>query len=108
MKLSKERQKKWKHFIATLKANLPTDKPVIVRTKKIKNDLGYLINERDHYLIVICSTTTWDERVDALIHEYAHALDHEGVKHGVLKERTHSETWGIHYAKCYSLLFDRE
>lgn len=106
-KLNDDQKRRWKKWINRLKTELPTDKPVVIRTQKIStNDLGFFSNEPDHYYIAISKTSSWNERVDTLIHEYAHALDHEGVTAGLLKEKHHSESWGIYYAKCYSLLFD--
>lgn len=113
MKLTTKQRKRWTKYINLLKTHLPADKPVVIRTQprlsyEGKAVLGTMENTAKKYIILINREATWDEKVDILIHEYAHVLDHEGVKAGVIKQRPHGPSWGLRYQECYELLFDRE
>lgn len=48
--------------------------------------------------IVIDETNTKPETIDTLIHEWAHAMCGEDL--------THSDSWGVNFAKCYRAFHD--
>ena len=54
-------------------------------------------------MIQISSELSYLARVDALIHEYAHALD-DVHRHGGDHDKEHGKDWGILYGEVYRAL----
>lgn len=111
MKLSKRQRKLWQYTIHQLKKNFSPGIPVEVRTVTLKGldaecegvmKLGRLVK----IVIHISSKGTWKSKYDALMHEWAHAMEWEANWTDTSPKEEHGETWGVWYAKIYRHLVD--
>jgi len=110
MKLSKRRHRLWRYMIHQLRKNFNPGVPVKVRTSPLLDDgdsdgvikLGRLVK----VIIRIDSKSTWTERSDSLVHEWAHAMEWEANWADDGPKEEHGATWGVWYAKIYQHLFD--
>jgi hypothetical protein len=111
MKLSKRRHKLWRYKINQLRKHFNPGVPVEVRTRPMNCEadcdgvikLGRLVK----VVIRINSKSTWMERSDSLVHEWAHAMEWEANWSDESPKLDHGETWGVWYAaKIYQHLFD--
>lgn len=97
-----------------IRENVDTEYPVRVRTVKpnpqIKkmNALGYcyLANERKpvaqrYFVIVIPRTTSADDVVELLVHEWAHCMSWDDPGDG-----DHGAKWAKAYSQLYQLIID--
>lgn len=91
----------FRRFVGALRSRCPIDAEIRVSRRKnlhLQNHPmnGCILSENIGGLrfvtILICEESTQEETIDALIHEWAHALS---------DDMTHSRKWGIAYAKCY-------
>ena len=98
MALTPAQKGRWRHFIDALRAQLPPSKRLEIDTGKAGADHAACIFYPDHIKILIGQHLSWDARVDALVHEWAHALD--GPDHCM----EHGPSWGKHFARCYKVI----
>ena len=91
---------KWRKLLYWLRKTFPTDYPITVRCKdKITkdNDLGMCIQFDDNSIrIDISNKQCFNLKVDALLHEWAHALtiDSKNIDE-------HGDDWGKTYSRIY-------
>lgn len=110
MKLSKRRHRLWRYWIRALRKHLNPGVPVEVRTIKMAGHgdsdgvvkLGRLVK----IVISVSNTSTWQERKDTLIHEWAHSMEWSAHWFDDSPKKEHGETWGVWYAKAYELITD--
>ena len=100
--LTKYQRRRWNHTIKELKRRLPCHYPVSIRITNCENS-GLYWREGRKLLINISRQQTYGQKLDALIHEYAHALDRADLK---AASDEHNEAWGVYYAKCYKVVVD--
>jgi hypothetical protein len=93
MKLTVNQQ--WRKTIAWLKRNFPAQRPVYVKSKSIKKFHGLTDLITGYFLIEISRKQSYELRVDALLHEWAHCLTWFSAE----ETAEHSAEWGIDYAK---------
>ncbi len=99
MKLTAKQRKSWRRYIAALRRQYPACYPVTVRTVRTpKNICGDTGHANRRIVIRISNRLTYVERVDCLVHEWAHALDRYWQRP---EEHWHDEQWGMWYSKCY-------
>ena len=103
-RLSKSERQEWLLIIRKLKEALPLGEKVEVRTLPIKTLSGYCTKSSDGWSIVISSYLDFNGRIDALEHEYAHALDDNPDRGNFHKE--HGASWGIKFSKCHRVVRD--
>ena len=102
-KLSKKQRQRWSHYICALKNSLPTVYPVSVRTCDLADfgDATLVTKGRcKGFEIRISNRLSWHERVETLIHEFAHCLDWSH-RHDADHAEHHDESWGVWYSKTY-------
>lgn len=97
---------RWARCIAALRKELPPPYPVRVRTVR-QLDFGTLSLEREngkrYFDLRISCIATFTERLDALKHEWAHALCPTGWNDDSERDE-HDEAWGIWYARAYQVV----
>jgi len=105
MRLARWQQYHWKAYITELQKrdDCKCTHPVKVRTLKFTGDwkdchggITEPTRKKPYWLIEVGAHLNYEQRVDYLIHEWAHCLD--GPKH---TRDPHSETWGV----CYSIVY---
>ena len=92
------RDSDYKHFYAVireLRRDFPTDLPVIVKRKPLKDLIGIATKGSKCYYIYIDSSLDEDMAVYSLLHEWTHI--HPYMMVGV----DHGRDWGVRYAKIY-------
>lgn len=105
MRLARRNRKRWLALIRALREAYPPPIPTTIRTTRLSNDYYGITEYRDkppHHLIKINSSLPYRERVEFLVHEYAHVLDHS-ERHLQDNCELHDDTWGIWYARCYRI-----
>lgn len=88
---------KWLRTIAWLRRNFPAQHAICVRSVPMKKDQGYTEYVTAWFHIKINRKQSYELRIDALIHEWAHCLTWFGAE----TDEDHSSEWGIAYAKIY-------
>lgn len=101
----------WLRMIRSLRKNFCPGVPVRVQTARGMKDDGdcdgiMQLGRMTSIVIRISSRLTWGERVDALRHEWAHAMEWSAHWKEGSPKKVHGETWGVWYAKIYTLLDD--
>lgn len=94
---------KWLRTIAWLRRNFPAESPVRVLSIPIKKLSGYTQPEIGYFQIVIDRKQCFGLRVDALIHEWAHALTWFGAETHI---EDHSGEWGLAYARILRTFYE--
>jgi hypothetical protein len=97
-------------MIRQLKKNFNPGVPVTVRTCRMKDSgdsvglmrLGRMVG----VLIRIEDTRCWSCRRDALLHEWAHAMEWSAHWTDDSPKKNHGETWGVWYSKIYTHLIE--
>lgn len=107
-RMTKEDRAQWLACVRRLKQQLPAAFPVVVRTRVLPRSLcgdAALVRRgrQTSFEIRISAELTWLERIETLIHEYAHCLNWSH-RHERLAAECHDETWGVWYAKAYRVL----
>jgi len=111
MKLSKRQQRLWRYSINQLRKNFSPGVPVEVRTQPLKGivadcdgvmKLGRMIK----ILIRIDPRQCWKCKHNALMHEWAHAMEWEVNWTDNSPKKDHGETWGVWFSKIYQHLID--
>lgn len=98
--MTKLQLRKWRRYIAALRRDLPTLKPVRIRSCRIA-DASAVVHDRGKYWeIIIDSRLSWQSRVDSLEHEYAHILD-DFPRHDGDYDKEHGPSWGVEFSKCH-------
>ncbi len=88
----------FKRFIGLLKKECPPSLPVKVRRVRTPKDVDADCQQKpDHFLIRVDRTLEEHEAIEALVHEWAHALIWEHT-------REHTNEWGKAYSKVYRIL----
>ena len=91
---------KWRKSVYWLRKNFPITYPISVRCKdrlNKANDLGRCIQFDDNSIkIEISNKQCFDLKIDALIHEWAHAvsIDSKNIDE-------HGDDWGKAYSRIY-------
>ena len=92
-------KKKWRRVISALKREFPAQRPVKVRTSRLKNAEASTVTGPTGSTIYISSALNFSAAFDALAHEYSHVLDsHERFAD---HDSQHGETWGVWYSRVY-------
>jgi hypothetical protein len=90
--------RKYRQFVLGLKKLCPADRPIRVRRIQRPKAWGYgtCSQGEDAYYISLRASQTYNELVDTLCHEWAHALawDDDPLD-------DHPDEWGIAYARVY-------
>lgn len=89
-------KQKWVKTIAWLRRNFPAGSPIAVQSTLLEEQ-GCVEYAEARFHIKINRKQSFNLKVDALIHEWAHIL----VWHGAEAQEDHSSEWGIAYAKIY-------
>lgn len=90
---------KFKHFYKAIKAfrkEFPTDLPVIVRRKRLKNHFGYCCQGKNYYYIYIDDRLGEELAVYFLGHEWAHARTFD------IQLKDHGVAWSKENGKIYA------
>lgn len=88
---------KWLRTINWLRREFPSRYPVKVRSRPLKNLSGDSSFQNRRFYIRINSRKPYTERIDAILHEWAHVLTWFGAG----RAEDHSDEWGLWYAKLY-------
>jgi len=88
---------KWLRTINWLRREFPPRYPVTICSQSLKGLSGDCIFKNHRFLIRINSKKAFSERIDTILHEYAHALTWFGAD----CVEDHSDEWGLCYAKLY-------
>lgn len=88
---------KWLRTINWLRREFPSRYPVRIRSRILSGCSGDCSFENRRFYIRIDSTKEYSEKIDTLLHEYAHALTWFGAG----RAEDHSDEWGLWYAKLY-------
>ncbi len=111
MKLNKRQHRLWRYSIHQLRKHFPPGVPVRVVTRPLRGfvadcdgviKLGRLVE----IVIRINPNQCWKCKRDALIHEWAHAMEWAAIWTDDSPKKDHGETWGVWYSKIYKLLTD--
>jgi hypothetical protein len=104
-------RKQWLYLIRQLRKNFSQTVPITVQTVNLKRAEGEtsgvvklrrLVAIRIRVRRTSCFACQWD----ALMHEWAHAMEWEAHEIEGSPKRDHGETWGVWYAKIYRHLVD--
>lgn len=98
--MNREYEQKWKRTVEWLRLQFPAAYPVAVRRldlAKAKIDGDCSFNDA-RFRIRIEKNQVFSPMMDALIHEWAHAISWLGPP-GI---EDHSSEWGVAYARIYS------
>jgi hypothetical protein len=111
MKLSKRQRRLWQYSINQLKKHFSPGVPIIVKTKPLKGvsaECGPVIKlgRLTQIEIFIGSNQVWRLKFDALMHEWAHAMEWDANWEEGSPKKDHGETWGVWYSKIYRHLID--
>lgn len=90
---------KWLRTIAWLRRNFPAQRRVVVQTKatkELRESNGLSSLDKGEFLIEISRKQSYNLRMDALMHEWAHILTWFGES---FRSEEHSAEWGVAYAK---------
>lgn len=113
MRMNKWQMSEWNAAIRKLRDRFDPGVPIDIQTRRITGNIGdshpvIKLGRLVKVIVRIDSAGCFDMRFQALVHEWAHAMEWE-VSYRVDGPRdVHSETWGVWYAKIYSLLYDEE
>ncbi len=107
-KLTTEELCQWLRYLHCLKRELPTAYPVAVRTCRVPHSVcgdALLVRQgrRARFRVRIGHSLSWLERVETLVHEYAHCLNWSH-RHDTLGADYHDDSWGVWYAKAYRVI----
>lgn len=92
--------KRLKELAKFLRSEVPVSCPVYVRRNKfLSGDLGATTFNGRSFTIRIAKDATWQEQVDTLQHEWAHAVAIDRAFH-------HNDAWGIAFAEVYRKSYD--
>lgn len=111
MKLSKRQRKLWQYSIHQLKKNFSPGVPVTVKTVPLKgisaDSQGVMhLGRMTGIIIRIDPKQDWQLKFDALMHEWAHAMEWSATWAEDSPKKDHGETWGVWYSKIYRHLID--
>jgi hypothetical protein len=114
MKLNKRQRRLWDYRIRQLKRHFNPGVPVQVKTVPTSTLKGYdgdsdgiiKLGRLVKIIIRINADCSWKEKSDALMHEWAHAMEWDANWTDDSPKKEHGETWGVWYAKIYSYLID--
>jgi len=96
-----------KNFKNLLNEAIPLRKPVKLIQREMKDCFGYCYDKGSHFIIVINKGSTYYQKIDTIIHEYAHAMTMSNQKYRSRDEKTeHNAQWGICYAQAYRCYLD--
>ena len=98
--------KKFDHVLRRLRQECPLESPVRVVTKNLNSNklCGCCITHLTpkgkiaKFVIEVDKSMSLASAIDTLLHEWAHALDHEA--NGIPLE-PHRNSWGECYARCW-------
>ena len=90
-------RRSWLRYIRAIRKAYPPPVPVRIRVTR-RREAGVLHLYDDHAHIYISESLAHQERVDTLVHEYAHLLN------GINETDEHGETWGCWYARVYQVV----
>jgi len=104
--MTKKGRRKFAAILEALREELPTSRSVLVsliKTSTIRKTWGSLdrtpfgdFDEVSNHIRVCCDVSN-SNAIDTLLHEYAHARQHDGRNVRV----EHCTVWGIEYARAY-------
>ena len=111
MKLSKRQQRLWRYLINQLKKNFSPGVPVRVKTSRLKGisaecEAVLYLGRMTEIIISIDPRQNWKLKFDALMHEWAHAMEWSATWYEDSPKKDHGETWGVWYSKIYKHLID--
>ena len=88
---------KWLRTINWLRREFPPRYPVRVRSRPLKDYSGDCSLRAFYFEIRINSKKPFTERIDTILHEWAHVITWFGAG----QAEDHSDEWGLWYAKLY-------
>ena len=101
--------KKLREVMRKLRKRVPTDKPIRVIRRpypvEINEFMGYCIEGRPGYRVIVNSNLSPEMQVETLLHEYAHALCWPGQLE-VGRIEAHDSLWGIAYARTFRAYYE--
>lgn len=111
MKLSKRQRRLWQYLIQQLKKNFSPGVPVQVKTSRLKGisaecEAIIQLGRMTKIIIRVDPRQDWKLKFDALMHEWAHAMEWSANWHEGRPQKEHGETWGVWYSKIYRHLLD--
>jgi hypothetical protein len=111
MKLSKRQRRLWQYSINQLKKNFSPGVPVTVKTAHLKGisaecEATMHLGRMTGIVIRIDPRQNWKLKLDALMHEWAHAMEWSAIWLEDSPKKDHGETWGVWYSKIYRHLID--
>ena len=89
---------KWLRTIIWLRRNFPAQRRVVIRSMRKMKWQGEALLHGKLFSIEVNKEQSFNLRIDALIHEWAHILTWFGES---FQAEEHSAEWGIAYAKIY-------
>lgn len=95
--MSLTKAQKWLRTINWLRREFPSRYPVTIRSKPAKKGSGDSDFRGRRFYIRINSRKPYSERIDTILHEWAHVLTWFGAG----RAEDHSDEWGLWYAKLY-------
>ena len=96
-----------RNFKNFLNSRIPLVKPVKLIQRKIKDCFGYCYEKETHFILVINKESNYYQKIDTIIHEYAHAITMSERKYNSKDEKTeHDARWGICYSQAYRCYLD--
>tara|TARA_R110000803_G_scaffold94110_7_gene161606 strand:+ start:1957 stop:2325 length:369 start_codon:yes stop_codon:yes gene_type:complete len=96
-----------KNFKNFLNDKIPLVKPVKLIQRKLKDYFGYCYEKDSHFILVVSKDFSYYQKIDTIIHEYAHAMTMSEHKYNSKDEKTeHDARWGACYAQAYRCYLD--
>ena len=96
---------RYRKVVNLLRKKLPAAFEVDIRRKKLKGFDGLCIREENRFLILINKDLSESMAVEALLHEYAHALSwtllQDKLEGEAFHNYCHNASWGVAYAEVY-------
>jgi hypothetical protein len=95
--MSTKDRKRWLRTIAWLRKNFPAQRKITVRSAALCHQADIDLRG-GRFIIHIRKGSSLDEKMDSIIHEWAHALTWFGAE----QHEDHGGEWGLAYSRIYS------
>lgn len=93
----------YRELVSILKKECPPAFPVSVRRTKVSLSIcGDCILDKKKFHIRICNQLDEIQAIDALLHEWAHAIAWNHL-HDCSNKNDHDATWGVAYSEVYNV-----
>lgn len=101
VRLTKDQRRGWLTYIAALKRELPAKVEIRTGRTNSGNAAQAIHYDNGTHKITIGSHLNYQERIDALEHEYSHVLD---IDENGQRKKEHRQSWGRHLARVRNVL----